>query len=88
MRKKNMVVYNLEEFNSNKKADIEKHDKEKIIEMVTAVLGVKTLKKEEIVKTARMGEKITNRSRPVLVEFVEETKKESDLQKAAQSQRL
>ena len=81
-KEKNLVIYNLEEPDTNIKRDRIEEDKKKIVEIASEILDIKNLKKDDLVRAERLGEKKENR-RPLLLEFKEEKKRSLVLRKAA-----
>jgi hypothetical protein len=75
-RRKNIVIYNLEEPKTNLKEERINKDKEKLIEISSGTLEIKNLKKHEMCKVTRLGEKVEDQTRPLLVEFSTESRKD------------
>ena len=81
-KEKNLVIYNLEEPATNLKKDRIEEDKNKIVKIATEILDIKHLKKDDIIRAERLGEKKEN-SRPLLLEFKDEKKRSLILRRAA-----
>ncbi len=68
-RENRLVIYKLEEPATNLKNEKVDKDKEKLMEIASDILAIKNLKKNEIIRADRLGEKRENGPRPLLLEF-------------------
>lgn len=75
-RRRNMVLYNLEEPEVNNNKELrEKADRKKVIDIATNTLGIKDMKEREITGISRLGDKTEDRPRPLKVELTSEPRK-------------
>lgn len=78
-RRKNMIIFKLdeEEGEMRSKEDRITSDTNKIMNIATDILGIKNLQRDEITKCERLGEKIDDLPRPLLIHLTTEKRKES-----------
>ena len=67
-REKRIVIYNLDENDTNVREERKNLDKDKFFDIAQNTLGIKNMKKDEITTSDRLGEKAEGRPRPLLIE--------------------
>ncbi len=77
-RKRNIVLHNVTEKNTENAEERTKHDREQLKEL--GKVCKQTIKKEDVVMIRRLGKRNGNRPRPLLVEFKDEEKKAALMQ--------
>ena len=85
-REKRLIIHRLEEQNTNLKAERESKDKDTIIDIASKTLGLKNIKKDDIILAERLGEKKDDQPHPLLIELSDLTKKNMILRRATQLQ--
>lgn len=81
-REKRIIIYNLKEHETNLKTERVNRDKDKFIDIATNIMGLKNMKKDDILMADRLGEKEADKPRPLLMEFHNLTQKNIIMKKA------